>query len=81
MQQEARVEQLRERVSETDYASTINVTDAAVVVCPHCGARAAGGKFCNECGRPLAAVASCPKCGSDNPPGSKFCSECGERLA
>lgn len=81
MQQEARVEQLRERVAEADYASAINVTDTAVVVCPHCGAKSSGGKFCNECGRPMAAVAACPKCGAENPPTSKFCSECGERLA
>lgn len=81
MQQEARLEQLRERVAETDYASQINVADTAVVVCPHCGAKSAGGKFCNECGRPMAAAAACPKCGAENPPSSKFCSECGERLA
>ncbi|MGD9495373.1 MAG: zinc ribbon domain-containing protein [Armatimonadota bacterium] len=81
MQQEARLGQLRERVAETDYASQINVRDEAVVVCPHCGAKSEGGKFCNECGKPLAAALECPKCGSRNPPGAKFCSECGERFA
>lgn len=80
MQQEARLDQLRERISETDYAGEINVKDEAVVVCPHCGAKAAGGKFCNECGKPLKAVAECPKCGSENAAGAKFCSECGGRL-
>ncbi|MFW5868984.1 MAG: zinc-ribbon domain-containing protein [Armatimonadota bacterium] len=80
MQQEARLEQLRERIEETDYSSEINVKDTAVVMCSHCGAKAAGGKFCNECGKPLAASAECAKCGSENPPGARFCSECGGTL-
>jgi len=80
MQQEARLSQLRDRVAETDYAAQINVADEAVVLCPHCGARSTGGKFCNECGKPLQAAGECPKCGSENPAGAKFCSECGEPL-
>jgi len=81
MQQEARLTQLRDRVADTDYSSQINVADEAVVVCPHCGAKATGGKFCNTCGKPLKAAGECPKCGSENPAGAKFCSECGEPLA
>lgn len=80
MQQEARIEQLRERINNTDYISQINVKDDAVVLCPHCGAKAAGGKFCNECGKPLSASLECPKCGSENQAGARFCSECGEKL-
>lgn len=80
MQQQARLDQLRERVSETDYSSDINVKDDAVLKCPHCDARASGGRFCNECGKPLRAVGECPKCGSENPSGARFCSECGEGL-
>lgn len=80
MQQQARLEQLRERIDETDYSSEINVKDTAVVMCPHCGAKAAGGKFCNECGKPLQSAGECPKCGSENPAGARFCSECGETI-
>ena len=81
MQQERRLEELRERVSETSYAADINVQDEATVLCPHCGAKAEGGKFCNECGKPMAGNVACGKCGAENPPGAKFCSECGEKFA
>ncbi|MGC9318504.1 MAG: zinc ribbon domain-containing protein [Armatimonadota bacterium] len=81
MQQEARVEQLQERVSETDYASQIDVREDVVLVCPHCGAKTSGGKFCNECGKPLTVTIECPSCGSENPGGARFCSECGEKLS
>ena len=81
MQQQARLDQLRERISETDYSSEINVKDDTVLRCPHCEARAAGGRFCNECGKPLSASSECAKCGSENPSGARFCSECGEAFA
>ncbi|NLO04810.1 MAG: zinc ribbon domain-containing protein [candidate division WS1 bacterium] len=80
MQQEARLDQLRDRVNDTDYTSEINVKDEAVAFCPHCGAKATGGKFCNECGKPLAAASVCSECGSENPSGARFCSECGGKL-
>ncbi len=80
MQQQRRLDQLQERVDETDYASEINVQDEAVVICPHCGAKVEGGKFCNECGKPLVAVVQCPRCGAENPADAGFCSECGEQL-
>ncbi len=80
MQQQERLSQLRERIGETDYSSDINVKDEAVLRCPHCDAKAAGGKFCNECGQPLSTSTECPKCSSENPVGAKFCSECGEVL-
>ncbi|MGI5817997.1 MAG: double zinc ribbon domain-containing protein [Armatimonadota bacterium] len=80
MQQQARLDQLRNRISETDYSSEINVKDDAVMSCPHCGAKATGGKFCNECGKPLRAATECLRCGSENPANARFCSECGEGL-
>lgn len=44
---------------------------------PHCGAQGLTGKFCPECGHPLAPDAwTCPKCGKAGNEG-KFCSECG----
>lgn len=47
-------------------------------VCPMCGNPTPIGKFCMECGAPLAR--KCPSCGADVPPQGKFCLECGERL-
>lgn len=43
--------------------------------CPTCHAAVAGGKFCAECGAPLAS--SCAGCGASLPPKAKFCPECG----
>jgi hypothetical protein len=80
-QQEKMIEQMRERVADTDYAEQINVADTAVTTCPHCGATVSGGKFCNECGKPLVAERVCGKCGASNEADAKFCSECGERFA
>lgn len=80
-QQEQTIEQMRERVADTDYAEQINVADTAVTTCPHCGAKVSGGKFCNECGKPLVAERVCGKCGASNEADAKFCSECGERFA
>ena len=80
MQATATVDQMRERVAQPDYASNINVTDTAVARCPHCGSKVSGGKFCNECGKPLIARGTCSRCGSENSPDARFCSECGERL-
>jgi len=80
-QQEQMLEQVRERVRETNYAEQINVADTAMTACPHCGAKVSGGKFCNECGKPLVMETACPKCGAKNDADAKFCSECGERLA
>ena len=48
------------------------------VTCPSCGKSVPEGKFCPECGKPLAAT--CPKCGSVVEKDDKFCPECGEKL-
>jgi membrane protease subunit (stomatin/prohibitin family) len=54
---------------------------AALVVCPGCGKQVAPGKFCAECGKPLAEGKKfCPKCGAEVKPASKFCSECGTKF-
>ena len=48
--------------------------------CPECGSPvAAGAKFCSECGHKMESNV-CPGCGSPITPGAKFCSECGTRL-
>lgn len=47
--------------------------------CANCNAEnPESGKFCIECGAPLARP--CPRCATVNPPQSKFCGECGARL-
>jgi membrane protease subunit (stomatin/prohibitin family) len=46
------------------------------VSCPKCNARQPGGKFCAECGSPLAAQKKfCTGCGQEV--GAKFCANCG----
>ncbi|MHA1917041.1 MAG: double zinc ribbon domain-containing protein [Candidatus Ranarchaeia archaeon] len=48
------------------------------IECPNCGKNTAPGKFCSECGKPLART--CPKCNSPVPVGTKHCSNCGAKL-
>lgn len=48
------------------------------MICPCCGKKTPKGKFCIECGQPLAN--KCPNCGAEVPQGGKFCLECGTKL-
>ena len=81
MQSAAQLQQLQEKVSQTDYASDIDVTQKQVALCPHCGKETdAGAKFCGECGKSLAAELECPKCGRKAEAGTKFCAECGTKF-
>ena len=48
------------------------------MICPRCGKKTPKGKFCIECGQPLAN--KCPNCGAEVPQGGKFCLECGAKL-
>jgi class 3 adenylate cyclase/tetratricopeptide (TPR) repeat protein len=49
-----------------------------MTACPNCGAAEQTGKFCSECGTPLAR--SCPSCGAALGGTEKFCAECGSPL-
>ena len=71
------IDQLKEKVKETDWTTGIDTTTRAKVSCPHCGAAVAGGKFCGSCGGKLAATSFCSECGSELAEGVKFCPECG----
>ncbi|HOS92419.1 MAG TPA: zinc ribbon domain-containing protein [Armatimonadota bacterium] len=79
-QQEAAIEQVREKVREIDYTKDLDLGTPASATCPHCGAKTGPGKFCTECGKPLAARTECPQCGQELKAGARFCSECGARI-
>lgn len=80
IQAQVAVEQAWTKVRATDQHHAINLDQpqAAATTCPHCRAKVGGGKFCVECGKPLApAETPCGKCGTKLPPAAKFCAECG----
>lgn len=50
----------------------------AAVVCSNCSTKQPGGKFCQECGTPLAQPKKfCTGCGAELMAGQKFCANCG----
>ena len=77
LQAEARRMQVRERLVTTDLVGGADLATRAVPRCPGCGAQSNGGKFCQECGQPLAAERACTECSAVNPATARFCSECG----
>jgi predicted amidophosphoribosyltransferase len=73
-------EQLWEKARASDQTEGIDTTRTQAAVCPHCGARGATGKFCQECGKPMAAAKRfCSDCGAQFESSAKFCPECGKR--
>ncbi len=55
-------------------------TAGAGVTCPGCNKLVAPGKFCAECGQPLAQGPKfCSNCGAKLEDGAKFCPECGTK--
>jgi hypothetical protein len=73
----AQIEQVQDKVRQTDWTADLNLTTRARVACPHCQAQVDGGKFCPQCGGQLAAMTFCTECGSQLAPGARFCPECG----
>lgn len=71
------VDQIREKAQKVDQTGGMSVAKPQMAACPHCNARVGGGKFCPECGKPLAVKARCGKCDADFPATAKFCPECG----
>ncbi len=53
--------------------------ESRTTVCPSCGKPSGNGKFCNNCGAPLA-LNKCPNCGATVAQGLKFCGECGSPM-
>ena len=74
-------EQVWSKARDTDPTGGLDVSRTIVAECPHCGANAGTGKFCAECGKPLAANDKCPGCGAKMQPDAKFCGECGAKRA
>lgn len=82
LQARAAVEQLGQKMRKVDHVAEVDVTAHAVAACPHCGARVEGGKFCAECGKPLAAARDkCGQCGAAMAAKARFCPECGTPAA
>lgn len=79
-QVQAAIQDATEKASQVDYVSADRFKQTIVATCPHCGAKAGGGKFCEECGQPLAAAKKfCGQCGKEVKAGVKFCPECGAK--
>ena len=74
------VEQMKQKLMETDLTKGMNLTAEAAALCPSCGARTQGAKFCPECGKPLRAKTECGRCGTKFEAGTKFCPECGDKV-
>ena len=75
-------EQVWEKARTTDQTGGLSLDRVQSATCPHCNAKATGGKFCPECGKPMQAVrTACPRCAAKVDAGVKFCPECGEKLA
>jgi hypothetical protein len=82
IQAQVACEQLRDKARHADQTAGMDMgKEQAIPACPHCGARAHGGKFCEQCGKGLADQHACPKCQAPLPLGSHFCGECGTPAA
>lgn len=75
----AQLEQIQEKVKETDWTADLDVSTRAKVKCPACHASVDGGKFCPECGEKLAKTGFCGECGAELEESAKFCAECGTK--
>jgi ribosomal protein L40E len=77
-QAQVAVDQVREKAKQTDQTGGMDMAAAQTAVCPHCSARvASGAKFCESCGKSLAAAAACAKCNAPLAPTARFCGSCG----
>jgi len=70
-------EQIWEKAAATQLFT--GEIESKQTICPQCGKPAGEGKFCTNCGAPLALI-KCPKCAAQNPAGTNFCGECGTKL-
>jgi len=80
IQVQAAINDAREKAEAVDYVSADKFKQTIIASCPHCGAKASGGKFCPECGKPLKPKNECPRCGTKVEARTRFCPECGNRM-
>jgi len=79
-QAQAAKNQIIEKAGKVDQTGGLDAAAPLQLRCPQCNAQVQGGKFCPECGGPLATKAQCKKCGIEMKAGAKFCPECGEKV-
>jgi hypothetical protein len=79
IQSKVAVEQAWDKARKVDQVESLDMkAQRSVATCPHCNARSSGGKFCSECGKPMAAAkAHCTQCGTELAPKARFCADCG----
>lgn len=80
-QAEAARSQIREKAQSVDWTAQRDVATPRPVICPSCGAKSRGGKFCSECGGAMATKKRCAKCGTEAEGDPKFCLECGQKYS
>jgi zinc-ribbon domain len=77
-------EQIFEKTRQADLIEHIDVKKKAsaptTATCPSCGAETSG-KFCSECGGPMAVTVRCSGCGAESRASARFCPECGQKLS
>lgn len=78
---QARNQAMRNNIDAAAESATVwhGQIESRTTVCPSCGQPAGTGKFCNNCGAPLA-MNKCPNCGATLALGVKFCGECGSAV-
>jgi len=76
----AQVSEVRDKIAAIDLTKDLNLQQPAVAICPSCHQETQNGKFCSNCGAPLAATLRCPSCNSEVKAGAKFCPECGHKM-
>lgn len=80
----SRAQQFFSKVWENVQSAVEKGIDTKVDICPHCGDRTTGGKFCPMCGSAIEKqlLVFCGHCGEqvDNDATMKFCPNCGDQL-
>ncbi|HEX8523430.1 MAG TPA: zinc ribbon domain-containing protein [Tepidisphaeraceae bacterium] len=72
-------EQMWEKLRAGNALEDVKMTAGRTATCPHCGAKATGGKFCGDCGKSLQSKRHCTDCGAKVEAAAKFCPECGSK--
>lgn len=80
-QAQAARDQMFEKAREVDWTKQRDLGTVTGALCPTCGSKTQGGKFCVECGTPLVTKRKCRGCGAEADGSPKFCPECGQNLA